>query len=111
MQTIHFYKGKTLCYVFISIALYNIVRLLYVLICIINVSFLRKGINIATLYKGSLLDFNFLFYKNCLTVELPLPNCIISDTVLCINCILMLFNISILNFGLHFWVLAKLNHC
>lgn len=58
-----FYKGQTLCYVSIFITLYNNVRLLYVLICIINVFFLHKGINIATLYKGSLLDLNFSFIK------------------------------------------------
>lgn len=49
---------------FLVITLYDIVRLLYVLICIIKCFFLLKGINIATLYKGSFLDFYFFYIKN-----------------------------------------------
>lgn len=48
---------------FLVITLYDIVRLLYVLICIIKCFFLLKGINIATLYKGSFLDFYFFYIK------------------------------------------------
>lgn len=48
---------------FLVITLYHIVRLLYVLICIIKCFFLLKGINIATLYKGSFLDFYFFYIK------------------------------------------------
>lgn len=49
---------------FLVIKLYDIVRLLYVLICIIKCFFLLKGINIATLYKGSFLDFYFFYIKS-----------------------------------------------